>query len=145
MFIGDTSLVTLPNLNLSNNTTLSAFASSCGLLTSVSGINFGNKVTNMDNAFNGCGNLISIPNIVATGVTTAANVFINCANLSSGSLSGITITHSIGGCHFSSGALNTYYTNLGNGTGRTLTVTGNYGVTADNPSIATAKGLTVTG
>lgn len=145
MFIGDINLVSLPNLNLSNNTTLASFANSCTLLTSLSGINFGNKVTNMDNAFNGCYNLLSIPHIVATGVTNASNVFLNCANLSSGSLSGITITHSIANCHFSADALNTYYTNLGNGTGRTLTVTGNYGVTEDNPSIATAKGWTVTG
>jgi len=68
-----------------------------------------------------------------------------CYNLGSGSLSGIKITHTIASCNFSGPALNTYYTNLGSGTGQTLTVTGNYGVTDDDPSIATAKGWTVTG
>ena len=41
--------------------------------------------------------------------------------------------------------LNEIYSNLETVTGKTITVTGNYGTASDNPSIATAKGWTVTG
>jgi hypothetical protein len=41
--------------------------------------------------------------------------------------------------------LNEIYTNLATVTGQTITVTGNYGTSSDNPAIATAKGWTVTG
>lgn len=42
-------------------------------------------------------------------------------------------------------ALNEMYTILPTVTGKTVTVTGNYGVSGDDPSIATSKGWTVTG
>ena len=43
-------------------------------------------------------------------------------------------------------ALDAIYTNLASGvTAQTITVTGNWGVATDTPSIATAKGWTVTG
>jgi hypothetical protein len=41
-------------------------------------------------------------------------------------------------------ALNNLYTSLQTAA-RTITVTGNWGTASDNPSIATAKGWTVTG
>jgi surface protein len=140
-------LTAIPTLNLSNNTTTQAMFYNCYLLDKCPPMDT-SKVTNMGDMFNGCNALTSIPHINATGLTTAAsvsNIFNLCYNLGSGSLSGITITHTIANCNFSGPALNTYYTNLGNGTGKTLTVTGNYGVTDDDPSIATAKGWTVTG
>ena len=47
---------------------------------------------------------------------------------------------------FGAAALNEIYANLSaNGAGKTITVTGNYGTASDDPSIATAKGWTVTG
>jgi hypothetical protein len=40
--------------------------------------------------------------------------------------------------------LNSIYTALSaNGAGKTITVTGNYGTSTDDPTIATAKGWTV--
>jgi len=45
----------------------------------------------------------------------------------------------------SSAALNEIYTNLATVTGQTITVSGNYGTTGDDPTIATAKGWTVSG
>jgi hypothetical protein len=43
-------------------------------------------------------------------------------------------------------ALDEIYTSLASGvTGQTITVTTNWGTTADTPTIATAKGWTVTG
>jgi hypothetical protein len=42
--------------------------------------------------------------------------------------------------------LNAIYTNLASGVvSQTITVTGNWGAATDTPSIATAKGWTVTG
>ncbi len=48
-------------------------------------------------------------------------------------------------CRLSAEALNDIYTGLATVTAKTITVTGNYGVTGDDPTIATAKGWTVTG
>ena len=45
----------------------------------------------------------------------------------------------------SASALNEIYTNLPTKTGQSLTVTGNWGTSGDDPTIATAKGWTVTG
>jgi surface protein len=72
----------------------------------------------------------SIRRIRFTGLTVATG---SVLNLSTGLLS--------------STALNEFYTSLGSitpGYG-TITVTGNYGITADNPAIATGKGWTVVG
>jgi hypothetical protein len=50
------------------------------------------------------------------------------------------------GCNFSSASLNYIYQSLAtNGSGKTINVTDNYGVTGDDPTIATNKGWTVTG
>ena len=57
---------------------------------------------------------------------------------------GIKATTWINGT-LSSDALNEIYTNLATVTGQTITVTGNYGTAGDDPTIATAKGWTVTG
>ena len=51
---------------------------------------------------------------------------------------------SITSCDMSAAALNTLYGDLQTVTGKTLTVTSNYGAAASNTSIATAKGWTVT-
>jgi hypothetical protein len=48
-------------------------------------------------------------------------------------------------CKLSAAALDEIYTNLPTVVGQTITVTGNYGIAGDDPTIATAKGWTVTG
>ena len=59
---------------------------------------------------------------------------------------GINVSVNMANGMFGATALNEIYTNLSsNGTGKTITVTGNYGTASDDPSIATAKGWTVTG
>ena len=60
-------------------------------------------------------------------------------------VTGVTETHSYLNCNLLSEALDNIYTNLAYVTGKTITVTGNPGVTGDDPSIATNKGWTVTG
>lgn len=60
-------------------------------------------------------------------------------------MTGCGYSISYAGCALSAAALNEIYTNLGTVTGQTITVTGNYGISGDDPTIATAKGWTVTG
>jgi hypothetical protein len=54
-------------------------------------------------------------------------------------------TFSVASCNLSSSALNEIYTNLPTVSGQTITVSGNYGTAGDDPTIATAKGWTVSG
>jgi hypothetical protein len=58
---------------------------------------------------------------------------------------GIKFTFSVANCKLSAAALNEIYTNLATVTGQTITVSGNHGTNADDPTIATAKGWTVSG
>jgi hypothetical protein len=51
----------------------------------------------------------------------------------------------VASCKLSATKLNEIYSNLKTVTGKTITVTGNYGTASDDPSIAIAKGWTVTG
>jgi hypothetical protein len=74
-----------------------------------------------------------------------SNMFSGCSSLSRIRASGFRLSFSVANCLLSAEALNEIYTNLPTITGRTITVTGNFGTASDNPSIATAKGWTVTG
>ena len=105
-------------------------------------------VTNMSNMFQNCYALTSVPALVTTAVTSSANfnaMFTGCTSLARIQAKDFKYTFSVVNCKLSAAALNEIYTNLPTVTGQTITVTGNYGTAADNPSIATAKGWTVTG
>jgi hypothetical protein len=110
-------------------------------------------VTNLSTAFAGMVSLRTIPAWNVATVTTAASLFSNTSipNLRSVKWVGLNISHSYGTSSSLAGslqaaALDEVYTNLSaTGAGKTITVTGNPGTATDNPSIATAKGWTVTG
>ena len=74
-----------------------------------------------------------------------SNFATNCSSLERSLATNTDLTISYANCKLSSTALNEIYTNLATVTAQTITVSGNYGVTGDNPAIATAKGWTVTG
>ena len=57
----------------------------------------------------------------------------------------LRFTFTVANAKMSATALNEMYSILPIVTGQTVTVTGNYGTTSDDPTIATAKGWTVTG
>jgi len=78
-------------------------------------------------------------------VTNMNGMFSGCYALSSIKMINIKQSLSILNCSLDAAALNELYTNLPTVSGKTITVTGNPGVTGDNPAIATAKGWTVTG
>jgi hypothetical protein len=57
----------------------------------------------------------------------------------------LKVTFSVASLKLSGAALDEIYTNLPTVTAKTITVTGNYGTATDTPTIAIAKGWTVTG
>ena len=144
MFANCYALASIPALNTSSVTNMSSMFANCYALASIPVLDT-SSVTDMSSMFANCYALASIPALNTSSVTNMSSMFYNCLNLSSINTIGTKITHSIANCKLSAAALNAYYTNLPTVTGQTLTVTGNYGVSGDDPSIATAKGWTVTG
>jgi hypothetical protein len=105
-------------------------------------------VTAMNNMFNSCSSLQTIPPMDASGVSSSANL---ASAYTAGSLTriqatGQRFTFSVASQRLSAVALNEIFTGLPTVTGQTITVTGNYGINEAgyNPTIATAKGWTVT-
>ena len=100
--------------------------------------------TNLNNLFQNCYNLQSIGTINIPSSASTTSICADCHSLKSAGFVGINTTTSFANCMLSAAELNTIYTNLSTtGTGKTITVTGNYGTTSDDPSIAEAKGWTV--
>jgi len=85
----------------------------------------------------------ALPYSYLTGASSSGNYF---TNLSSVILTGLKYAFNINGARLDGPALNALYTSLGTAAGaQTITVTNNHGTVDDDPSIATAKGWTVTG
>lgn len=101
--------------------------------------------TNVNNAFFNCFSIRKLGPCSFATATTIGTAFQNCRSLTSCGVTGMKVSLNISNCSLSSTALNQIYTNLATVVGQTITVTGNYGTTTDNPAIATAKGWTVTG
>jgi hypothetical protein len=116
----------------------------CVSLQTIPLINTANGIT-FSSMFNGCTSLQSVPLLVITAGTTFTAMFGSCWSLAVGKLSGTAQDISYTNCRLSATELNNIYTGLGSGAGKTITVTGNYGTTGDNPATATAKSWTVTG
>ncbi len=171
MFTGCTALTTIPLFNTASVTSMSGMFSNCRALTTVPLFNTV-SVTNMSSMFSNCNSLTSVPLFNTASVTTFNSMFSECRSLASvpalnlggvtsssgysslftslASLSqikatGIKFTFSVANCKLSAAALNEIYTNLATVTSQTITVSGNHGTNADDPTIATAKGWTVTG
>jgi len=167
-------LESVPLFTTSNVTTASSMFSSCYKLTTIPAFNFGNATT-VSSMFSNCYNLTSLPSLDFSKTTTSgcSNLFTSCysmrevtnitfnsasqtisyisgfsslGNLRRISVSNVNANFNISNCGLGATALNEVYTNLSaTGTGKTITVTGNWGTASDNPAIATAKGWTVTG
>lgn len=100
----------------------------------------------MTNIFTGSAMLEEIPAWPVSGVTTAATPFGFLGRLRWFRPVGWNLALSITGTAMNAQALNLLYTNLSSsGAGKTVTITGALGAPNDNPSIATAKGWTVSG
>ena len=83
-----------------------------------------------------------------TAGITFTTMFSNAQSIARVEATGIKVNVNFANCSLSAAALNEIYTNLADLTAlptQTITVTGNYGTSGDNPTIATAKNWTVTG
>jgi surface protein len=146
MFNGCSSLESVPLFNVASVTNMSNMFQGCTALKTVPAFNAA-LATNVANMFNSCRALVTIPAINFNSVTTltTSNLFLTCTNISAIRIINMRNTFSVESLKLSGAALNEIYTNLPTIVSRTITVTGNYGTTTDTPSIATAKGWTVTG
>ena len=103
-------------------------------------------VTNASSTFQNCASLQSIPSgMTLAAVTNATNLFTTCPSLQSAPGLAIPVSFSVAWCNFAAAQLDEIYTSLPTVSGQTITVTSNPGTTGDTPSIATAKGWTVSG
>ena len=146
MFSGCSSLQTVPLFNLVSCQSASSMFYDCSSLQTVPLFNLGVCIA-VSNMFSGCSTLQAIPLFNLTTATTGntINMFHNCNSLTKGTTLNLKYSTSYNDCNLSPTALNDIYTNLGTATAQTITVTGNWGTTSDDPTIATAKGWTVTG
>jgi surface protein len=147
MFENCSSLQTVPLFNTQNVTAMATMFSGCLSLQTVPLFNT-QSVTTMATMFNGCNSLTSVPALNTTAVSSSTNfnnMFASCNNLARIEAKDFRFSFSVATCKLSAAALDEIYTNLPTVTGQTITVTGNWGTATDDPTIATAKGWTVTG
>ena len=147
MFYNCYALQTVPLFNTQAVTNMSTMFVYCYNLKAVPLFNT-QAVTNMSSMFGYCSALQTVPSLNTAAVissTNLNNIFVNCPSLSRIAATGFKYTFSVANCKLSAAALDEIYTNLPTVTGQTITVSGNWGTATDNPSIATAKGWTVTG
>jgi hypothetical protein len=133
----------IPEIDTSAGTQLTSMFYNCVALKSIP-LLATNSAIHMNNMFFNCYSLQSIPALNCSSAVSIGNFARDVPGLKRCLATGIKATTWINGT-LSSDALNEIYTNLAPVTGQTITVTGNYGTAGDDPTIATAKGWTVTG
>ena len=137
------SLQSIPLLDFSSVTNASYCFQNCYSLQSIPLLDF-SAVTSVAYCFQNCYSLQSIPLLDFSAVTNASYCFQYCYSLQYAALYNPRISFSVINCNFGPEALNAIYSNLGTGVTATITVTGNWGVSSDNPSLV-PSGWTVTG
>lgn len=146
MFTSCNSLIELDlsGLNVSNVTNMSSMLNRCSSLMTINITGWNtSSVTDVNNMFVNCYSLQEIPLMNFAAVTNFASFALSCNSLVAMKATGISQNVSFASCLLGATALNEIYTNLATVTGKTITVTGNYGTAGDNPAIAEAKGWTV--
>ena len=145
MFVSCLSLTTIPLFVTSAATSMNAMFSTCSALQTIPLLNTA-SVTDVRNMFLNCVSLKTVPALNLASVTGVnfGTMFSGCVSLVSAPLSGPNQTISFASCGLSAAAINAIFTGLsGTGSGKTVTVTGNWGAATCTQSIATAKGWTV--
>ena len=116
----------------------------CKSLTSVPNYVFGNIVSsNINNLFSYCESLQICPNITAGTLYTSNTSFLTTCYSLKRMLMPLKYTFSVAYAKMSANALNEMFSILPTVTGQTVTITGNYGASTCDTTIATAKGWTV--
>jgi hypothetical protein len=143
---GCASLQQVPLFDTSAGTSFASFLQGCASLQQVPLFNTANLVGSLQDFMNGCASLQVLPSLILSGSTFFNRTLIGCPNLSRiqatfpANLNISLINQALG-----PDALNEIYTNLPTASGTpTITVTGNWGTAAHDPTIATNKGWTVT-
>jgi surface protein len=139
------SLKQVPLFNTSNATTMDNMFGACSSLQSVPLFNTAN-VTNMNVMFQSCGSLNSIPALSTASITAAFTTFANAANSLNRCQMVFQRTVSFQNCQLSRDAIVEIFNNLAVVVSATITITGNWGVTALSAAdllIATSKGWVV--
>jgi surface protein len=140
-------LIACPPFNTSSGTTVQAMLSSCISLTSVPAFDF-SKTTGVGSS----SVFSSAQKLRETGVLTVStnagnsysNIFQNCISLSRCPITGTNATISFLNCNLGGAAIDEIFSGLSNtGSGKTITMTGNWGTSTATRSIATTKGWTV--
>jgi surface protein len=147
MFSGCLSLQSVPLFNTANVTNMSSMFESCRSLQSVPLFNTAN-VTIMAVMFNTCQSLNSIPALSTAAITTDFGTFFaNAVSSLNRCQMVFQRTVSFANCQLSRDAIVEIFNNLSVVVSATITITGNWGVTALSAAdllIATNKGWTVT-
>jgi surface protein len=145
MFNGCSSLQSVPLFNTAAVTSMANMFLTCISLQSVPLFNTA-AVTSMSGMFQSCISLQSVPLFNTAAVTNMSGMFQSCSSLHTIKMTGTAVDLNISNCNLSAAALDLLYTNLADvtATPRTIVVTGNPGVSGHDPTIATAKGWTVT-
>jgi surface protein len=147
MFVSCLSLTTVPLYNTAAVTSMQSIFNNCPSLATVPLLNTA-AVTNIQSMFTGCTSLSSVPALNVSAVSSSGNftnMFNNCNSLSRIQAEDFRFTFSVANCKLGAAQLDEIYTNLPVVVGQTITVSNNVGTTGDDPTIATAKGWTVTG
>lgn len=151
-FNGCSLLPAHPTMSAAACTTMANMFASCTLLSTVS-FSTSSLVTTFAGMLTGCPSVTSITlNMAAASSQANANLWTAGAQflgLTTLVLTGLRFAPSstwIQNNQLSGSALDALYTSLGTASGaQTISVSGNPGTTSDTPSIATAKGWTITG
>lgn len=145
MFIGCSGLINVPLYDLNGVTNTSSMFSGCFSLPKIPAFDM-STVTNAASMFVTCYALLEIPAMTMNTSAVYTTMFTSCGSITRNRMSGINATVSMASQNLGATELNEIYTNLSaTGSGKTITVTGNWGTATDTPSIATAKSWTVTG
>ena len=115
----------------------------CKSITTIPSYIFGNVAGSLNNTFGYMDSLQIMPSITAGSVYTAnSNFIVNNYSLKR-MLMPLRFTFSVAYAKMSANALNEMFSILPTVTGQTVTITGNYGASTCDTTIATAKGWTV--
>lgn len=167
MLNGCHSLKSIPNFNITNKcTNLNSLCSNCSSLEKAPTFSDSSGVTNADSMLSACKSLTTIPNyIFGNTAVISVHQFVNgcdslqiMPNITVGPsnlyilnscyslkrmLMPLRVTFSVANAKMSANALNEMFSILPIVTGQTVTITGNYGASTCDKTIATSKGWTV--
>ena len=140
------SLQTAPTLDTSSGTAFDYMFESTYALVNIPPCDYSSNGLTFNNFASSSYNIRTLPTIDLTNATDTTSMFGSCYSLQDASnISNANQNIHFDTCQLGNTALNTIYTNLDTVSGKTITVSSNWGTSTDNPSIATAKGWTVTG